>query len=507
MGSVNEQNPSLWVSDTRASDPGFPTLDSPTTVDVAIVGAGITGLTLGRLLVSEGVSVAIIDAGDICAGATGYTTAKVTSLHSLIYADIERSFGADAAAVYATANETAVAKVVELVAVDSIDCDLESAAAYTYTESDERAGDIEAEVSAAQRAGLAASLTTDTDLPYEIRAAVRVDGQYQFHPRKYCLGLAGAIARAGGGVYQRTRALDLDQSAMTVTTDRATIRAGTVVLATHLPFPADGAYFARVEAERSYALAARVAGDRVRGMYISADEPTRSVRSTADGLLLVGGESHKVGQDDDTRERHANLERWARETFDLTSIEFRWSAQDYRTADGLPYVGRLTSGSKRVFTATGYGKWGMTNGTAAAMILSDLIQGRENPWASTFDSTRIALRQSARRLVSENVDVAKRLVGDRLASLSPSSIESLEPGTGAIVKLDGQTVAGYRADDGTLHALSATCTHLGCQVRFNTAERTWDCPCHGSRFDVEGQVLEGPAVKDLVRKAINEPSG
>jgi glycine/D-amino acid oxidase-like deaminating enzyme/nitrite reductase/ring-hydroxylating ferredoxin subunit len=499
MGRISEQNPSLWVETTAAAR--FPSLETgPAGVDVAIVGAGITGLTLGRLLVQHGVKVAIIESGDICAGATGYTTAKVTSLHSLIYAQLERSFGAETAAVYATANQAAAAKIVELIAADAIECGLETAAAYTYTQLEEGVADIEAEVSAAQRAGLPASLTTETALPYEIRAAVRVDDQWQFHPRKYCLGLARAIVGAGGLVFQNTRALGVDESAMTVTTDRTTLHAGTVVLATHLPFPAAGAYFARCRAERSYAIAARVTGDRVSGMYISADEPTRSIRSTSDGWLLVGGEGHKVGQDDDTRTRYSNLERWTREQFDIASIDFRWSAQDYRTADGLPYVGRLGAGSERVFTATGYGKWGMTNGTAAAMILADLIQGRDNPWATTFDSTRLAPRQSAKRVVSGTVDVAKHFVGDRLAALRPSAIESLEPGSGSLVELDGDTVAGFRSDDGTLYAVSATCTHLGCKVSFNTAERTWDCPCHGSRFDIDGRVLEGPAVKDLERK-------
>jgi glycine/D-amino acid oxidase-like deaminating enzyme/nitrite reductase/ring-hydroxylating ferredoxin subunit len=378
--------------------------------------------------------------------------------------------------------------------------DLAPTSAFTYTEPDARVADIEAEVAAAQRAGLSATLTTEAGLPYQVRAAVRVDNQWQFHPRKYCLGLAKAIIAAGGVIYEQTRAVKCDRSFSTVTTDRGNIHARTIVLATHLPFPNDGAYFARVTPERSYLIAARVNGDRPSGMYISIDEPVRSVRSTADGWLLVGGEGHKVGQLDDTTTAYDKLERWARERFDVTSIGYRWSAQDYRTSDGLPYIGRLTPKSDRLFMATGYSKWGITNGTAAAMILADLIQGRANPWATTFDSTRVALRQSAKNLATQNLDVAKHFVGDRIATLRPPSIEHLAPGTGGIVDLEGDTVAAFRADDGTVHGVSATCTHLGCQVKFNTAERTWDCPCHGSRFDVDGRVLEGPAVSDLARK-------
>lgn len=389
--------------------------------------------------------------------------------------------------------------VVDLVAAYGIDCELEGADAITYTESAERVGDIEAEVEAAQRAGLPASFTTDTDLPYPVAGAIRLGDQAQFHPRKYCLGLAEAICAAGGTIFERTRALDVIDGSGTLTTDRGTLQAG-AVLATHLPFPADGGYFARAEPLRSYALAGRVGGALPQGMYISVDEPTRSVRSAAGGWLIVGGEGHKVGHDHDTTQRYAALEAWARERYDVEVVGYRWSAQDYKTADGIPYVGLMTAGSRRTFVATGYGKWGMTNATAA-IILADLIGARDNPWAATFDSTRLAPRQSLKQLVSENLDVAKRFVGDRVGALRAGGADELAPGTGGIVKLAGDTAAAFRDDDGVLHAVSPTCTHLGCQVSLNTAERTWDCPCHGSRFDIDGRVLEGPAVKDLVKTA------
>jgi len=499
MGRSDERNPSLWVKDAAGARRYAP-LEETIDTDVVILGAGITGVTVGRLLAHDGRRVVILEAGEVCAGATGYTTAKVTALHGLIYARLEQQFGGEAAAVYATANQTAAARVVELAAADDISCDLERAPAYTYTESDANVADIEAEVAAAQRAGLSAALTTDTDLPYGIRAGVRVDDQWQFHPRKYCLGLADGIVAAGGRIFEHSRAVEIDEENATVTTARGSVHAGTIVVATHLPFSLDGAFFTRVEPERSYVLGLRVNGARPGGMYISVDEPVRSVRSTADGYVLVGGEGHKVGQDDDTEQRYAALERWARERFDVASFDYRWSAQDYRTVDGLPYVGRSTPGSERVFIATGYGKWGMTNGTVAAMILAELVQDREHPWAKTFDSTRVALRQSAPKFVSTNLDVAKHFVGDRVASVGAPRVEDLPVGAGGIVERNGETVAAFRAEDGSVRAVSATCTHLACRVAFNTAERTWDCPCHGSRFDIDGRVLEGPAVEDLPRR-------
>ena len=496
MGTLHETNPSLWVR-TTAEPPVYGPLGHDVTVDVAVVGAGLAGLTTARLLAGEGATVAVIDAGPVCAGVTGYTTAKVTSLHSLKYASLRSSFGAERAAGYAAANEAAIRKITELAHGDGIDCELEPAAAFTYTRDPDQVASIEEEVDAASQAGLLASFTTDTELPYDVLAAIRVDDQAQFHPRLFCLGLAEAIVAAGGAVYERTRALTIEDR--TVVTDRGNVTAQEVVVTTHIPFVDTGGYFGRMDPMRSYALAAKVRGERPRGMYISVEQPTRSVRSTASGWLVVSGEGHKVGHDDDTRERYAALEGWTAETFDTEPIEHRWSAQDYEPADGLPFVGRLP-GQDGAFVATGFGKWGMTNGVAAAMILSDLVQGRPNPWEATFDATRVALKQSAKGVVSENVDVAKRFVGDRLAGMRAPDADELAPGDGGIVSLDGDTVAAFRDEDGTLHALSATCTHLGCRVSFNTAERSWDCPCHGSRFDLDGHVIQGPAIKDLAPK-------
>jgi Rieske Fe-S protein len=262
-----------------------------------------------------------------------------------------------------------------------------------------------------------------------------------------------------------------------------------------------GGFFARAHPYRSYALAARLRRQRVRGMYISSDQPTRSLRSTADGWTIVGGEGHKVGQDGDTRRRYEVLEGWARDHFDVDEIGYRWSAQDYESVDGMPYIGRISGHHDRVWVATGFRKWGMTNGTVAAIILSDRIAGRDNPWAEAFDSTRLAPGASIKKLVSENVDVGKRFVADRIRNWHPKPVEELEIDEGEIVKLDGEAVAAYRDTDGTVHAVAATCTHLGCRVTFNTAERSWDCPCHGSRFDVDGHVIQGPAVEKLAPKA------
>jgi glycine/D-amino acid oxidase-like deaminating enzyme/nitrite reductase/ring-hydroxylating ferredoxin subunit len=505
MGSVDELNPSIWVAE--GSEQAFPALDGDRRTDVVVVGAGITGLTLARMLVDAGAGVVVVDAGPVCAGATGYTTAKVTALHRLIYGELTDRHGEERARAYAAANQAAVERVAAFAESDGIDCNLTRAAAVTYTARDEHVLEVEREVEAARKLGLPVELTGNVPLPYPVSAAIRLDNQLHFHPRRYCLGLARRIVDAGGSVHEHTRAraVATSSSDVSVTTDRGTITADRSVLATHLPFLDRGGFFARAHPYRSYALAVRLRGAAPEGMYISVEDPTRSLRPAPDGRLIVGGEGHRTGEETNTLRHYVALESWARDHFDVSSVDYRWSAQDYETLDGLPYVGRITPREERVLVATGFRKWGMTNGTAAAEILADRILGRDNQGATAFDATRLAPRPSITAFLRENVAVAGHFAIDRVAALRAPTTDALEPGQGAIARHNGTRAACYRDEEGSLHAVSAVCTHLGCQVTFNDAERTWDCPCHGSRFDVDGRVLEGPAVKDLPPKAASAP--
>ena len=498
MGTIDEPNPSWWVATTPSGDGTG--LDRDLVVDVVVIGAGITGLTAGLALARNGADVAVLEAGELCAGASGYTTAKVTSLHGLIYNDLVRHHGAERAGGYAAANQAALEHIAHLVADDSIDCDWVRAPAYTYVTAPGRAHLIEAEVIAANAAGLRATFTTETDLPYDVAAAVRVDDQAHFHPRKYCLGLAEIFRAAGGKLFTQSRVTSVDDAGGDVAVEAAghRIRAGRAIVATLLPILDRGAFFARSHPERSYAAAVEIEPGGPQGMYLNAESPTRSIRPTADStMLVVGGEGHGMGDERDTRRRYRALESWARKTFASRRVIARWSTHDYRSLDRMPYVGPLTSGRRRVLTATGFGKWGMTNGTAAALILADTIAGRPNPWATTFDSTRLRPGPSARRFICGNLQVANHFVGDRLRTFRVPDAGQLAKGEGGIVDLDGTKVAGYRDHDGVLHARAARCPHLGCQVQFNRAEASWDCPCHGSRFAVDGSVLSGPATEGL----------
>jgi glycine/D-amino acid oxidase-like deaminating enzyme/nitrite reductase/ring-hydroxylating ferredoxin subunit len=475
---------SLWL---EAEGPSFPRLDGDVTADVAVLGGGIAGVTAAWQLHQAGARVVLIDANRIGHGVTGHTTAKVSSQHGFKYAELRDQHGPEAAAAYGGANEAALEWIADHAGEHS---DFRRRTSYAYvTEGRERAVD---EARAAASAGLPATFVEDVPLPYEVAGAVRFDDQAEFHPLKYLYGLVRELPE----VYEHTHAVQVGEA---VRTPGGNLRAEHTIVATHFPFPDRSLAFARAHPQRSYAIVCRIAGEPPDGMFLSADSPTRSVRAVGD-RLLVGGEGHRTGTGGDTEERYAALEAFAREHWDGQAVEHRWSSQDNVTVDGLPLVGPMTPFEEHVFVATGFAKWGMTGGTAAGLLLADFVLGRENPYADLFDPNRLNLRVAGPKLVRDNAVTGARFVADRVRHPGRRPIEDLAPGEGDIVRLDGEKVAGYRDEDGTLHAVTPVCTHLGCQVNFNRAERSWDCPCHGSRFTVDGEVLQGPAVHRLELK-------
>jgi glycine/D-amino acid oxidase-like deaminating enzyme/nitrite reductase/ring-hydroxylating ferredoxin subunit len=496
---------SLWL-ETGPAQPEHPELDHDVEADVAVIGGGIVGVTTALALKEAGARVVLLEAGRIGHGVTGHTTAKVSSQHGFFYDHLTSRFGGEAAATYGAANEAALRWIADRVEADGIDCDFRRRPSYAYVTEDRALAEREAQ--AASAAGLPASLVEQTPLPYPVAAAVRFEDQAEFHVHRYLLALAAQLEGDGSHVFEHSRAAEVGTyEGFRVKTPGGHVKAGDIVLATHIPFLDRTLAFARVHPQRSYALACRIAGTPPEGMFISGDGPTRSVRAAPVGdeeLLLVGGEGHRPGTGGDTELRYEALERFAREHWDVRSVEYRWSSQDQTSIDTLPYVGHARPGTRHVWMATGFAKWGMTGGTAAALLLADRIQDRPNPSAALFDANRFTPRASAARFVEENAVAGVHFVRDRLLNRATRGIESLEPGEGDIVELDGERVAGHRRDDGTLVAVSPTCTHLGCQVNWNRAERSWDCPCHGSRFAPDGSVLHGPAVHRLERKPLED---
>jgi glycine/D-amino acid oxidase-like deaminating enzyme/nitrite reductase/ring-hydroxylating ferredoxin subunit len=493
--------PTSYWADTSA-EPGYPALERDLDVDVAIVGAGMVGVAAAVLLKRQGRKVALIEAGSVGGGVTAYTTAKVASSHGLHYDKVRSSFGEDGARQYAQANQDGLARIAAFVDELGIDCDWRRKPSFVYSVDEAERGTIESEAEAARAAGLPVSLVDEApELPFPIVAAVRYDDQAEFHPVKYLRALVQEVPGGGSHVFEHTRivAASDGRPAKVSTAAGVSVTADHVIVATHFPFMDRGLYFARMHPERSYALGVYVDDHRVEGMYLSTESPAHTMRSipTERGeMLLVGGESHKVGQSDE-RERYAAVEAWAREHWNVREVAYRWSTQDAMPVDGVPYIGKLNPGAKSLWVATGFRKWGLTNGMAAATILSEQIAGRDVPYAKVFDSTRAKPLTSAKELIKENANVSRRFVQDHVSRPDYRSARDIPPGEGGTVRRGAAKIGVYRDEGGELHGVSTTCTHLGCAVVWNGAERSWDCPCHGSRFHWDGTVLEGPAVKDL----------
>jgi glycine/D-amino acid oxidase-like deaminating enzyme/nitrite reductase/ring-hydroxylating ferredoxin subunit len=487
---------SLWVA--TAGGTGYPSLDSDLEVDVAVVGGGIAGLTAALALKRAGHTVAVLEAARIGTGVTGHTTGKVTSLHRLVYTELAGRHGRDIAGMYGQANQAAIEHIARVVAEEGIDCDFRRVSNYTYAESDDAVARVRDEADLAGRLGLPSVFTPETTLPFAVRGAVRFDGQAQLHAVKYLLGLARAVDGGGSHVLEDSRVTSVrDGEPGVVETGRGTVRAREVIVATNVPF-GDGTLFAeRCYLHRSYIVACLAPAAPLEGTFISVDEPMRSILAIdVDGsqYILTGGEGHRAAESTDAGIRYRRLAAFSRERLGTEETSFRWSTQDAMPVDGLPYAGTWTPMAAHVHVITGLRKWGLTNGTAAALVLADTLSGRHNPWAAVFDTHRATAGGRAGGS-GPQPDLARR--PDQAPRPDQATVAGLRPGEGAVVEIDGEMTAVYADPAGDLLAVSAICTHLGCTVAFNADDSTWDCPCHGSRFAADGTVIQGPAAANL----------
>jgi glycine/D-amino acid oxidase-like deaminating enzyme/nitrite reductase/ring-hydroxylating ferredoxin subunit len=493
---------SIWMR--TAEVPSYEPLGADAHADVCVVGAGIAGLTTAYLLARDGRNVIVLDDGPVAGGETGRTTAHLSWALDDFYTHIERMHGAEGARIAAASHRRAVDLIEEIVRGEAIDCDFERLPGYWFAEDPDGRKELDDEFEAATRAGAGDvdRLEQIPGVPFRTAAALRFGNQAQFHPLKYVAGLARAIARDGGHLHCSTHVADLVRKAPTPevrTGSGHRVTADAIVFATNSPVNDWVTMHTKQAAYRTYVVGLRIpSGTVARGLYWDNLDPYHYVRLAGDAggdVLIVGGQDHKTGQADDQAERFDTLVEWARTHFPAAADEvYRWSGQVIEPNDYMAFIGR-NPGDDHIYIATGDSGNGMTHGTIAGMLISDLIQGRENRWEKLYDPARKSLR-AAPEFLKENLNVAAQY-RDLVRRGEVGSADEIARDSGAIVRDGAKLLAVYRDASGALHVRSALCTHLYCVVDWNDTEKTWDCPCHGSRFDRHGSVVNGPAIEDL----------
>ncbi|MEU0542676.1 FAD-dependent oxidoreductase [Nocardia sp. NPDC005978] len=487
---------SLWLD--RSPVRTYPSLAPGLRFDHIVVGGGLTGVATAMLLARSGASVALLEARDLGAVATGNTTGKLSLLQGTHLSEIAARHSDSSLRAYLEANRAGQRWLLEFCADHDIDVQRE--AAFTYAAAPESRAVVERELAACRTAGLEADWVDEVELPFPTYGAVRAGDQAQFDPMTVLHGLAAQAQRHGAVISENTRVTGI--SGDTVHTDLGDLHADSVVLATGTPILDRGAFFARLEAQRSYALAFEVPGSIPHGMYLSADSPTRSLRSaptSAGELLLVGGNGHPVGREPETGSKVDELIEWTRTYWPTAQLTHSWSAQDYSSIDALPYVGPLLPGSDRILVATGYAKWGMTNGVAAALALTGRLLGATPAWAPALEAWRPRELAGLVSALAANSKVGLALAGGWARAELHTTGDAPPEGTGYVHR-DGVRPVATCTVDGDTSTVSAICPHLYGVVRWNDAEKSWDCPLHGSRFAADGSVLEGPATRPLASR-------
>lgn len=491
---------SLWKDDASSTTYGPLTTDLE--VDVAIIGGGITGLTTGYFLTNAGKKVAILEADQIGSGSTGFSTGNLYKILEEPLQKLEQKFNTETIHGIIASRKAAIRQIENIVNEFTINCDFQRRSWHLISETPGDDEKIEREYEACFKADLKSTIETTTPLPFKISKALRIENQAQFNPMQYVQGIAAHIVKKGCIICEQTQVTHIEEGTPNILhTEKARIKAHNIIHATHTPKG-----FMTVQTllgpYREYAIGAKLnSGTYPEGIFWvlngSNHYSIRSyTRTNGEKNLIIIGEPHKVGQKEHNSSCFEKLEQYLRSHFDIKSIDYHWSAQNYKPADGLPYIGNVSEKSN-IYIATGFSTDGLTYGTLAGMIISDAILGNNNPWAKIYDPHRHTPIKSAGRFIKENANVLVQYVKDIPFKAEVKDASSIRPGEGKTVEMNGEKYAIYRDDNGDLHQVSAICTHLKCTVHFNDEERTWDCPCHGSRFTIDGKVIEGPALADL----------
>jgi glycine/D-amino acid oxidase-like deaminating enzyme/nitrite reductase/ring-hydroxylating ferredoxin subunit len=496
MLSDTGRTDSLWMVALAPQAP--PTLRQDLQTEVCVIGAGIAGISTAYLLAKAGKRVVVLEDGAVGGGETGRTTAHLSNALDDRYFELERLHGSDGARLAAASHAAAIDQIESIIRDEAIDCRFERLDGYLFVPPSESVDILHTELEAAGRAGVAGVelLQRVPKLTFDSGPCLRFPRQAQFHPLSYLSALVNALMRMGGMVYGKTRVTGVEPGPpANITTDGShSVMADFVVCATNTPVIDWLVIHSKQAAYRTFAIGARITGNIPLALYWDTADPYHYVR-LSDDILIVGGEDHKTGQADDGAERVARLESWTRERFPVGPAEFKWSGQVMEPVDGLAYIGRNPADKGHVFVATGDSGHGMTHGTIAGMLITDLILGRPNEWERLYDPSRKSLKSTG-EYARENLNVVKQYT-DFVTSGEVRSESEIQPGRGAVVRHGLKKFAMYRDERGALHRASAVCPHLGCIVHWNSLEGSWDCPCHGSRFGTDGSVLNGPALGGL----------
>lgn len=495
---------SLWLSD----DAILKNLDLNNTInedfftDVCIIGAGIFGLTCGYYLTKLGYKVTILEKSEIASKATGHTTGKITSQHGLFYDYLTNSYGQKFAKDYLDANEEAIKNIKDIIDEENINCDFKYQKSFIYTTNKEEVPLIKKEYNAISNLGYSCELVTKTGLPFDIVSGICFKNQAKFHPVKYLAGLCTCIIKRGGKIHVNTPAIDvkMDGSDYIIYTKSNQIKSKYVIIATHYPFiNFPGFYFTKMYQSTSYLIAVDSKKSLFNGMYISSNTPTLSFRTAMYNnkeILLIGGMDHKTGQPSSYKDTYGRLEEVAKKYYPYSEVLFRWNTRDCISLDKLPYIGSFSSGMPNMFVGTGFKKWGMSLSNVAANIIVDKISGKYNKYAYPFKPSRLKPLKNHDEFKNMIVQSANSLFFNKLKKPN-MTFDEIENNSGSIIEVNGEKVGIYKDKNGKIYAVKPMCTHLGCLLSWNDIDKTWDCPCHGSRFNFDGKNLYDPAFKNL----------
>ena len=495
---------SLWLSDNDI----FKNIDLNTTLeqdfstDICIIGAGIFGLTCAYYLTKLGFDVTVLEKSDIASKATGHTTGKITSQHGLFYDYLTNSYGQKFAKDYLDVNEEAIQNIKNIIDEENINCDFKYQNSYVFTTKKSELSLIKNEYNAVSNLGYNCELVTKTGLPFNVVGALCFKNQAEFHPVKYLASLCKCIIARNGKIYTNSTAVDvkMEDSDYITYVNGHEIKSKYVIIATHYPFiNFPGFYFTKMYQSTSYLIAIDTKKTLFKGMHISAGVPTLSFRTALYNnkeILLIGGMDHKTGHPSSYKDTYGKLEDIARKYYPDSNILFRWNTRDCISLDKLPYIGSFSSSMPNMFVGTGFKKWGMTLSNVAANIIVDKICGNYNKYEYLFKSTRLKPIKNHDEFKNILVQSTNSLLLDKLKRPN-MSFDEIENNSGSIIEVNGEKVGIYKDDNGKIYAVKPICTHLGCLLSWNDIDKTWDCPCHGSRFNFDGTNLYDPAFKNL----------